>query len=188
MAKQSKTATIDGLDAACCASAAMTRALKVLEARHKGEKLRLNPGTHAVDLTIRIAGDLSQAPDVVSAESEPKPTPMFSERELLGALLMPHDDTERRRLIKSAVTRLGKALTREGKTGGADAALEATLVTLKAESLEFATKAGLVTDAKSGGGVKAGALTGKPGVEVRGRVGERVVEVAIAQESVGGAG
>lgn len=178
-AKTMKTETrIEGLEASCVATAAMTRATKVIEARHKGESLRMAPGTHEVDLTVRITGDLVQGPDVEVAGRTTAPSRGFSDRQLLAAILLPLDDIERRRAIRSAVTRIGKAID----AGGKSPALDALLVTIDAESFEAAEKACLSLAAtKTGPSTKAGSLSGKPGVSVSGRVGERTVEVAITE-------
>lgn len=174
MGGSSKVTRIDGLEAACVAVAAMTRATKTLEGAHKGETLRLSPGTHSVDLTVAITGDLVQAEDVAV---EGKPSLLITERELLAAIVMEMDDAERRRHIRTGVNRLTKALSPEGKRGEPDAKLEATLATVKADMRECAEKAGLVIDGKSS--VRAGSLGGKPGVRITGTCGERTVDVEI---------
>ena len=151
------TAEITGTEACALAIAAMQRATKVTEiASKRGKKKpRLEPGTHDVDLTIRITGELNQAVD--QAAGEAKTTTTFSDRDLLAAILLPQDDTERRRTLRTAINRMSKMLAKD---------IEAQLAVYDAEVLELAERAGLTESKKSA--AKAGKLEGMPEAHISG--------------------
>lgn len=172
--------------------AALKRATKVVE---EAAELRApssapnspEPGTHSVSLSITVAGDVVVAEPAEVKAVEAVDGCLASDREILAAICDGMGAPDFTRLVRGALRKLAKAKgTKEAAVSKANstehaayiASAEETLATIvEAESMTVGLW-GTVTKARKAS-TRAGAVTGKPAVSVRGSIDNRGVEVSV---------
>lgn len=149
---------------------ALDRAGTALAGTLERKGARMPAGSYALDLTVRITGDIVVAPDVETSGSE---GPTDKPAELLAALFIGLEPAEASELMARAMDGLKRCeTTARGKDdyAAAEALLASTLETFARRRNRWR-----VTPA----GYRAGATTGVPAVSVVGAVNGNGVRVQI---------
>lgn len=149
---------------------ALDRAQSAITAQLSRKGQRIPPNSYAMDLAVKVCGDIVVAPDVETSGSE-KPTDSASD--LLTAIFAGLDQDEANTLMSGAMDRLKRAEeSAKGKDelAAGEALLETTLTAHAKRRRRWR-----VTPA----GYRAGATTGMPAVIVTGTVNGNAVEVEI---------
>ncbi|MFM9958469.1 MAG: hypothetical protein ACKVZJ_10355 [Phycisphaerales bacterium] len=149
---------------------ALDRAGSAITGQMDRKGSRLPAGSYALDLEVKITGDLVVAPDVETSGSE---APTDKPAELLAALFAGLDQDEANTLVARAMDALKRAEeTAKGKDeyAAGEALLQSTLETFAKRRKRWRV---------SPSGYRAGATTGQPAVKVTGNVNGNTVEVQI---------
>jgi len=131
---------------------------------------RMPAGSYAMDLNVRIAGDLVVAPDVETGGSE---GPTDKPADLLAAIFTGLDQVEASELMGRAMDALKRCeTTAKGKDefAAGEALLESTLAAFAKRRNRWR---------QTPAGYRAGATTGQPAVTVTGTVNGNAVSVEI---------
>lgn len=168
-------AAINDDDARLVVVAALTQASKQLLAGARNKKGRLGEGSYPVSLEVHVKGDV-----LVGAGSGGSSVDIrtFDDSQLLAALVLGMDESERHAKLHAAIRRIGTAQSDVVRTAPAAAAkLAECMAWVEGKAEELARKRGL-TEPKVVG-ARAGSVTGKPSVTVSARVRGHAVSLTV---------